>query len=193
MIRVETLIESLTQPISAAVSTALQPNAPQVIIQQPLRAPIPTFDGRYENWPRFKTMFQDIIDKCSDSDAIKLHHLDKALVGAAAGIIDAKTLADNNYHHAWEILVERYENKRVIIDTHIGGLLSLKRMSKESYRELRELLDTCTRHVEGLRYMDQDIDDTSGLIITKILTSCLDPVTRKYWERSRAWRVAQFR
>lgn len=184
MIRADSLIEHL----SVAVPTALTPpqvNPPQVIIQQqPLRAPIPSFDGRYENWPRFKTMFQDIISRCADSDAMKLHHLDKALIGAAAGIIDAKTLADNNYNHAWELLIERFENKRVIIDTYIGGLLSLKKMAKESYRELRELLDTCTRHVEGLKYMDQPIDNTSGLIINKILTSCLDPVTRKYWERS---------
>lgn len=97
LIRVEILIEAITKPLSATVPTLSQQNSPQVIVQQqPLRAPIPTFDGRYENWPRFKMMFQDIVDKCSDSDAIKLHHLDKALVGSAAGIIDAKTLADNS-------------------------------------------------------------------------------------------------
>lgn len=131
---------SLSKPVISTQASSFTPaSATQVIVQQqPLKAPIPTFDGRYENWPRFKSMFQDIMSRCSDSDAIKLHHLEKALVGAASGILDAKTLPDNNYSHAWDILIDRYENPRVIIDTHIDGLLAIKKMSKESYKELRE-------------------------------------------------------
>lgn len=35
---------------------------PQVIVQQqPLKAPIPIFDGRYEDWPKFKAMFLDVM------------------------------------------------------------------------------------------------------------------------------------
>lgn len=129
-------------------------------------------------------MFQDIIGRCSDSDAIKLHHLEKALVSAASGILDVKTLSDNNYKHAWEILTDRYENPRSIIDTHIDGILAMKRMPKETHKELRELVETCTRHVEGLKVMKQPVGGTTGLIINKVLTSCLDPSTRKQWEQS---------
>ncbi|XP_055623365.1 uncharacterized protein LOC129766794 [Toxorhynchites rutilus septentrionalis] len=162
-----TIVEDLLMQYNAPEIKSSAPS--QVIIQQqPLKAPIPTFDGKYENWPRFKAMFQDIISRCSDCDAIKLHHLDKALIGAAAGIIDAKTLADNNYTHAWNLLVDRFENPRIIIDSHIGGLLNMKPMKKESHGELRELLDTCTRHVEGLKFMGQTIDVISGLIVVKI-------------------------
>lgn len=96
----------------------------QVIVQQtPLRAPIPTFDGQYENWPKFKSMFLELMKNSPDSDAIKLHYLDKSLVGAATGMIDTKTLQDSNYAHAWEILEDRYENQRLIIDIHINGIL----------------------------------------------------------------------
>lgn len=185
LIQLEILIEILSVPKSSPTASGPSTSATQVIVQQqPLRAPIPTFDGRYENWPRFRSMFEDIIGRCSDSDAIKLHHLEKALVGEASGIIDSKTLADNNYHHAWEILIDRYENPRIIIDTHIDGLLAMKKMSKESHKELRALVDTCTRHVEGLKFMKQPVKDTAGLIINKILTSCLDASIRKQWERS---------
>ncbi|XP_065085837.1 uncharacterized protein LOC135707865 [Ochlerotatus camptorhynchus] len=162
-----------------------QPNngVPQVIVtQQPLKTPIPTFDGKYEGWPKFKALFNDLIRKCGDSDATKLQYLDKALIGEASGILNARIINDNNYQQAWELLEERFENPRVIIDTHISGLLSMKPIAKQSFKELRNLIDTCNRHVEGLRFMEQEVVGTAGLIVVKLLTMCLDGETRKQWE-----------
>lgn len=97
---------------------------PQVIVhQQSLRAPLPVFDGKYENWPKFKSMWTDLMKTSPDSNAVKLFHLEKSLVGQAAGIIDTKTIQDNNYDHAWAVLEERFENERRLIDIHIEGLL----------------------------------------------------------------------
>lgn len=84
---------------------------PQMIAQQqPLKAPIPTFDGSYANWPKFKAIFLDLMANSGDSDAIKLYHLDKALVGEAAGVLDAKVTSEGNYRQhglssptAWRI------------------------------------------------------------------------------------------
>ncbi|XP_065094366.1 uncharacterized protein LOC135714877, partial [Ochlerotatus camptorhynchus] len=162
-----------------------QPNngVPQVIVtQQPLKTPIPTFDGKYEGWPKFKALFNDLIRKCGDSDATKLQYLDKALIGEASGILNARIINDNNYQQAWELLEKRFENPRVIIDTHISGLLSMKPIAKQSFKELRNLIDTCNRHVEGLRFMEQEVVGTAGLIVVKLLTMCLDGETRKQWE-----------
>ncbi|XP_062713829.1 uncharacterized protein LOC134290668 [Aedes albopictus] len=185
LVRLEGLMEALQKNPRDSNVVQTQSDSSRIIIQQaPLKAPIPTFDGKYENWPRFKAMFEDIVGKGSDSDSIKLHHLEKSLIGAASGIIDSKTLADNNYKHAWTILTERYENLRIIIDTHISELLGMKKMNRESHRELRELIDTCTRNIEGLKFMKQPVEATAGLIINKILVSCLDPATRKQWERT---------
>lgn len=153
-----------------------------IIQQQPLKAPMPTFDGKYENWPKFKSMFIDLMSRSPDSDAIKLYHLDKALIGGAAGILDPKTISDNNYSHAWRILEERFENERVIVDNHIRGLLNLKKMSKESYKDLRELLDECIRHVENLKFHGQMLTGVSEQIVVNPITSALDKETRKQWE-----------
>ncbi|XP_062538146.1 uncharacterized protein LOC134206445 [Armigeres subalbatus] len=159
--------------------------APQVIVtQQPLKMPIPTFDGSYEGWPKFKALFNDLIGKCGDSDATKLQYLDKALIGEASGILDARIINNNNYEQAWQLLKDRFENPRVIIDTHITGLLTMSPIVKQSYKELRSLIDTCNRHVEGLRFMDQEVDGTAGLIVVKLLSLCLDCETRKQWEQT---------
>ncbi|XP_058840295.1 uncharacterized protein LOC131695789 [Topomyia yanbarensis] len=98
-------------------TTASPRTTPHIVIQQqPLKAPIPTFDGNYAIWPKFKAVFQDLMANSSDTDAIKLYHLDKALVGAAVGILDENIISEGNYQQTWSVLTERYENQRVIVE-----------------------------------------------------------------------------
>ncbi|XP_055584946.1 uncharacterized protein LOC129737808 [Uranotaenia lowii] len=177
-------LEEQSNRISAsAVGTTTTSTTPStMIVHQPLQMPIPTFDGRYESWPKFKSMFKDLVDKSPDSPAVKLYHLEKALVGSAAGLIDARTIHEGNYVHAWEILEERFENKRHTVDTHIVGLFNLKKMVKENHLELRALIDECTRHVEGLKFLDQEFTGVSELMLIHLLTSALDKDTRRHWE-----------
>ncbi|XP_035890593.1 uncharacterized protein LOC118502469 [Anopheles stephensi] len=155
------------------------------IVSQPqLSIPTPKFDGQYEHWPKFKAMFTDIMKRSNVSDAVKLHHLNNALIGSAAGILNASIISSNNFTSAWEILESRYENPRVIIDKHISGLLHMKPVSRESAKNLRDLIEKCKSHVDGLKHMGKPVDGTSNLIINHILVSCLDIETRKLWERT---------
>ncbi|XP_058837137.1 uncharacterized protein LOC131693385 [Topomyia yanbarensis] len=173
---------------AAAATTELTRNgnnqqAP-VVIHQPLRMPIPTFDGRYESWPKFKAMFKDLVDRGPDPPAVKLYHLEKALVGSAAGLIDAKTINEGNYAHAWQILEERYENKRHAIDSHIHGLLNLKRMTKKSHLELRNLVDECSKHVEGLKFLERQFEGVGEDFVIQLLAAALHSDVRHLWESS---------
>ncbi|XP_062557058.1 uncharacterized protein LOC134221907 [Armigeres subalbatus] len=158
---------------------------PQVIIQQqPLKAPIPTFDGNYSNWPKFKAIFQDLMAQSGDSEALKLYHLDKALIGSASGILDEKIINEGNYQQAWKVLTDRYENKRVIVESHIRGLLNLKRMSKGTFKELDNLLSEATGHVESLRFQKQELIGISEHIVVYLIVTALDDSTRMAWERT---------
>jgi len=48
-------------------------------------APLPTFDGKYENWLSFKNAFHNMIASRTDvSDLDKLHYLKSALIAKAA-------------------------------------------------------------------------------------------------------------
>ncbi|XP_055634668.1 uncharacterized protein LOC129774754 [Toxorhynchites rutilus septentrionalis] len=178
------LLEQLTESLSPASNNKQPVSSPNIIVQQPIRAPVPTFDGKVENWPKFRTMFEDIFARSGDSDAVKLHHLDKALKDDAAGWITAKMVLDNNFQQTWQQLIDQYENPRVIVDTHIDGLLDLKPMTKRNQKDLLELVKTFNRHVGGLEYQGLEVDELSDLILTKILTSRLDDQTLQLWERN---------
>ncbi|XP_055591270.1 uncharacterized protein LOC129743309 [Uranotaenia lowii] len=157
----------------------------QVIVNtQAYRAPLPTFDGRYEAWPRFKAMFQDLIERTNDSDAVKLYHLENSLKEDAAGVIDIETLQNNHYERAWEILEQRFGNKRLILESHILGLLNMTKVQRKSSKELRNLVDECTRHIDNLVKLDQPLTGMSQMFVVTLLTRALDDQTRELWEAS---------
>ncbi|XP_055622858.1 uncharacterized protein LOC129766361 [Toxorhynchites rutilus septentrionalis] len=180
---VSIIVEDLI--LTAKDENSISMNKPQVIIQQqPLKVPIPTFDGSYSAWPKFKAIFQDLMAMSGDSDVIKLFHLDKALIGSAVGALDAKIMSEGNYDQAWAVLTEQYENQRVIVESYIRGLFSLPKMSTESCKDLRTLLDEATRHVESLRYLQQHLAGVSEHMVVYLVVNALDRPTRKAWESS---------
>ncbi|XP_052567505.1 uncharacterized protein LOC128093784 [Culex pipiens pallens] len=175
--------DDLAPAVAAGPSTALQPARPQpVIISQPLPRIIPKFDGKYESWDRFKVMFKDVVDKSNEPARIKLYHLEQALIGEAAGSIDEKTIQDGNYERAWELLEERFEDKRRMVDLHIGGLLGVQKLEEESHADLRALLDNFIGHVENLKFLGQEFSGVSEQIAVYILAHALDEGTYKQWE-----------
>ncbi|XP_058176692.1 uncharacterized protein LOC131291491 [Anopheles ziemanni] len=175
-------IEELLLAAESKTKNNMSAAAQVIIQQQPLKAPIPTFDGTYAAWPKFKAIFEDLMANAGDSDTMKLYHLEKALVGEAAGAIDVSILNAGNYKQAWEILTERFGNHRAIVDSHIHGLLNLKRMTSENFHELRALVQETSRHVESLRFLKQNLEGVSEPMVVHLLVSALDKSTRKAWE-----------
>ncbi|XP_062704207.1 uncharacterized protein LOC134286589 [Aedes albopictus] len=182
----ETLYDDISLALETWIEMLSQTNRNQqpIVVQPSLPRAIPHFDGKYKQWEKFKVMFRDVVDRSNDPPRIKLYHLEKALIGDAADIIDAKTIADGNYDHAWEILAERFEDKRRMVDHHISGLLNMRKMSQESHSELRELVDSCVGHVENLKHLGLDFTGVSDTIVTHILSNALDDETKKLWESS---------
>lgn len=181
---VSVVLESWLEKFTVPPAQQPQPTGNQqpLIIQPSLPRAIPTFDGRYEQWEKFKVMFKDVVDKGNESDRIKLYHLEKALVGDAAGLIDVKTITDGNYAHAWKLLDERYSDHRRLIDRHLASMLGVKKLAKESYSELRSLVETFNGHVENLKFLGNDFADVAEYMVVFLITRALDDETKKLWE-----------
>nr|XP_029709484.1 uncharacterized protein LOC115255496 [Aedes albopictus] len=129
-------------------------------------------------------MFEDIVVRSNESDAMKLHHLDKARLGEASGWITAKMIQENNFQQTWKQLQDQFENPRVIVDTHLAGLLKLKPIAKRNHKDLLELVKAVNRHIGELEYQGVKVDAMSGLLLTKIVTARLDDQTLQLWERT---------
>lgn len=132
----------------------------------------------------FRDTFSAVIDKDKTIPKIqKLRFLRSYLKGNAARVIESLETIENNYDIAWELLNQRYNNIRIILNNHVQAIFELPVVNKESAENLRNLSDNILRHVRALKVLEQPTDTWDTLLIYLINTK-LDINTRKEWEKS---------
>lgn len=143
---------------------------------------LPTFSGNYEHWQQFYDTFKSLIHENANLESVqKFHYLRSALSGSAAKVINSLQTTNENYQIALELLTKRFENTRLTIQHHVHELFSIPSIPKESAELLRALLDNFKEHLRVLKQLKEPTDKWDTLIIY-LITSKLDPVTKKEWE-----------
>lgn len=89
--------------------------------------------------------------------------------------------SDTNYEVAWQLLKDRFENQRVVVNNHVNALFDLPTITKESYVQLRQLIDNILNHLEALKLLSQPREHSDALIIYLIKTK-LEYITKREWE-----------
>lgn len=148
------------------------------------RIEIPTFSGGYDQWRPFYVLYVSLIHtNTSLTDIQKLHYLKASLQGEAARLLQHISLEDKNYTSAWTILTDRYENKRVLVNTHLRILLTQKSLNTETASGIKSILDTTTECLHSLRNLEVPIDTWDAILIY-VLSSKLPNNTQELWEES---------
>ncbi|XP_072392311.1 uncharacterized protein [Diabrotica undecimpunctata] len=143
---------------------------------------LPTFDGTFDQWLFFRDSFNSIInDNTSLSNVQKFHYLRLSLRGIAADTIKSLQVCDANYDIAWALLIERFENKQLLVNNHIKAIFNLPFITKESNQCLRQLLDNTQKHLRALEVLQRPTQYWDDLIIY-LLTTKFDNSTRRRWE-----------
>jgi len=106
----------------------------------------------------------------------KLQYLETTLVDDVNKVISSLKISDANYNVAWNLLKERYNNKRVIVQNYLRHILELSIVTKENVSELRQIADGATRHIHALKALKR-LTDTWNDLLVYILTSKLGTVT----------------
>lgn len=144
---------------------------------------LPTFDGHYESWLEFKDCFLALVHNNNYlSDIQRFYYLRSSLEKDAQQVIRSIEVSSNNYEVAWKMLQERYENKKLIIHNHLKAIFDHPSVIKESHSHLRSLFDNVTKHIRSLNSLGLNTDSWDCIIIY-IMSSKLDNITRREWER----------
>ncbi|XP_053667905.1 uncharacterized protein LOC128718285 [Anopheles marshallii] len=117
--------------------------------------PMPSFNGAWETWPTFRDSFVSMIDghpKLSDVD--KLMYLKRVVTKEAAQLIDAVETTAANYSVAWELLKDRYENKKVLVRRYLNELFAIAPSKSESFEALTILIDSFERTIKMWTILD---------------------------------------
>jgi hypothetical protein len=143
---------------------------------------LPTFHGSYETWSHFKGTFDSLVgNSIALNNLQKYHYLISRLSGEAAKLVSSLEVSESNYRVAWQILEDRYNNKRIIIDRHVKLLFSLATVKIESHTALRRLVDEAQLNLRALQSLDLPTDKWDTLVI-HIIANKLDSSTRYHWE-----------
>ncbi|XP_066589556.1 uncharacterized protein [Prorops nasuta] len=145
-------------------------------------AQLPGFSGEIENWLSYKNTFVTLIDSREDiTDLQKFLYLKDSLKGEALNKISIYDTSDASYKLAWNLLVESYEKKRIIINKHLDAILDIPNQTRFDGKELNKLIDNMKQHVNMLDLMDVKIDET---MLVRILERSIPLNIRARWEES---------
>lgn len=143
---------------------------------------LPEFKGSYDQWAQFHDTFRTLIHENNAlSDIERFYYLRAALKGEAAQVIQALEVNAVNYAAAWDLLKKRFENKKIIIKTHIKNVFELPVVVKDSHVSLRCFLDNFQKNFRALKNLDEPVDEWNTVLIY-LLTSKLDINSKREWE-----------
>jgi diphosphomevalonate decarboxylase len=102
---------------------------------------LPTFSGKVCEWQHFHDTFQAlIVDNKQLFDIQRYHYLISSLQGEAKSLIQNLPVTTENFHVAWQLVTDRYSNKKLIAMMHIKQLCQLSLVSKGNSGNLSLLI-----------------------------------------------------
>ena len=107
----------------------------------------------------FIDLFRASVDKNTQlTNSEKLNYLKACVKGDAAKLINSITITDSDYTIAMDLLIERYENKRSIVQAHLQKNWGQRNMRLESAAGLRKILETTNEHLPAFRELGQPVN-----------------------------------
>eukprot|EP00102_Acyrthosiphon_pisum_P011959 XP_008180913.1 PREDICTED: uncharacterized protein LOC103308739 [Acyrthosiphon pisum] len=143
---------------------------------------LPTFNGDWQQWSSFIDTFNSMFH--NDHSKLPLvqrfHYLKSCLSGQASDVIKSIPTTAEHYQHAYDLLVNRYENKSAIIQSHIRSLLDTPKVVTPSSSELQRLHHHISSNINALKSLKQPVDKWDAWLVT-LLCSRMDSATVGEW------------
>lgn len=143
---------------------------------------IPKFEGDYMKWISFADLFTKTVHEQQMSDAHKMWYLKTNVIGEAANLINHLAVTAENYSAAWQLLKDRYDNKRVMVATAVQRLLD-QPSGASTLGAIKRLHDTTKECLAALSNMGLQTASWDPLLI-HILVKRVDKTVHTQYEQS---------
>lgn len=178
----ESIKDNNHKPVSGQNSEVL--NGKECMIKLP-KLEIPNFYGDNDSWISFKELFQSsILNNSNLSQIEKLQYLQTCVKGPAFKLIRGFPLKDENLKNCWEILCNRFENKRQLAINQLNKVFSLKLNKIDDSKSMLLLIDTVNESVRNLTTLGLESHALSDLMFVNFMLTKLDNSVRQRWELS---------
>ncbi|XP_053597353.1 uncharacterized protein LOC128668428 [Microplitis demolitor] len=141
---------------------------------------LPKFGGAFDEWIGFHDLFESFIHGDKHIPPIrKLYHLKSCLVGEAASVISSIEASAQNYELAWNLLKDRYDNRKLMREKYIQAILDISQISKEF--STQAFVDHLQKNLRALKTLGEPIDGWNSILVV-ILRNKLPNSLRDRWE-----------
>jgi hypothetical protein len=148
------------------------------------RIEIPEFSGNYNQWISFKDLFIETVhNNPTINKAQKMQHLKTKLRGEAERLVQHLTINGDNYKSCWDILNQRYDNRRLQFTSFMNTMLNLPTIQQPDAYNLKRMHDVITECLSGLRNIGLDTS-TWDPVIVHLMTMKLDATTHTDYVRN---------
>ncbi|XP_070068068.1 uncharacterized protein [Drosophila takahashii] len=163
------------------------PDTPQTYIPSGCHLPpcdTEVFTGDYLRWPTFRDLFTAIyINNPRLTPVEKLFHLNAKTRGDAHNIVANSPLTNDGFRSAWDNLTERFENKRLLVNSQLKILFNVPSVTQESGSALKELQSTIQGCLTALEMSGIQVE-TWDCLLVYMCSSKLPKLTLSLWEQS---------
>ncbi|XP_033228563.1 uncharacterized protein LOC117180265 [Belonocnema kinseyi] len=162
-------MDELEKLLNDLASTSMNDSAPQITglsYRSMPKIELPKFSGSYTEWENFKDLFTSLVHSNPGVSSVeKLYHLKSSLIGEAAQLLHRIPITQGNYQRCRDLLSERFENKRVLINSHLAELFSIQPMKAESSSALKEVYNATIYNAEALSALEEPVDKWSSWLV----------------------------
>ncbi|XP_070144878.1 uncharacterized protein [Drosophila kikkawai] len=142
------------------------------------------FNGDYVQWPTFRDLFSAIyIRNPRLSEVEKLFHLNAKTSGEAKCIVALSPLTNDGFESAWINLQNRFENKRMLVNSLLKILFNLPSVAQECGKSLKHLESTIQGCLTALQLARVETTNWNCLLVF-LCSSKLPKLTLALWEQS---------
>ncbi|XP_065081813.1 uncharacterized protein LOC135704278 [Ochlerotatus camptorhynchus] len=179
------LLSKNKSPLSTSMTTSSSSSSQVHGSSSHVRLPdlkLPTFSGNIDTWLNFHDLYVSLVHSSVKlSNIQKFYYLRSSLAGEALKLVQTITISANNYHVAWNLLVEHYQNPSRLKQSYLDALFEVGTLKRESAADLHLLVENFEANVKVLKQLGE-ITEFWDSILIRMLSVRLDPTTRRDWE-----------
>ncbi|XP_050505282.1 uncharacterized protein LOC126883666 [Diabrotica virgifera virgifera] len=150
--------------------------------------PLPIFSGTIDTWIGFFDLFNSLVHEDNNIPPVrKLFYLKSCLTGEAADIITSIESSAQNYDVAWNLLKERYDDRKFIRDSYIKSLIDTPCVSKEF--STHAFLDHIQKYLRALKNLGEPIDSWDSFLVILLKYKFTNSLRERWEDHSNESRI----
>lgn len=128
------------------------------------------FKGDIQSFPTFLDMYDSLVHNNTALSSIeKFNYLISSLEGPPLSLVKCLPMSSANYEIAYNSLLKRYKNKRLLSQAHWSAIENLPKLNSDDPQALRNLLDIFSENLEALNILEHPVDKWDFILAHTLL------------------------